>query len=78
MENIEIIENIETPKIQRGRPIKTDKNPKTYYQNFKLKHPDIIKNKIDCPLCAGKYTYYTKSSHNKSKLHKRICALYNV
>jgi hypothetical protein len=72
MENtIEIIK-------KRGRPIKENKDAKAYYQNFKSKHPNIINNKHECEICGGSYTYYTKSSHIKSKKHMKIKEIYKT
>lgn len=73
------MENIEEIKIikKRGRPVKENKEPKLYYQNFKAKHPNIINNKHECEICGGSYTYYTKSSHVKSKKHLKIIEIYN-
>lgn len=45
-------------------------NNKKYYQNFKEKHKDEIKEKKICDVCGGKYTYFTKAVHIKSKKHK--------
>jgi len=72
------MENIEEIKIikKRGRPIKENKDAKLYYQNFKAKHPNIINNKHECEICGGSYTYYTKSSHIKSKKHMKIKEIY--
>jgi len=42
---------------------------KKYYQNFKDKHNEIIKKKFTCELCGGKYTYFNKSHHLKTKKH---------
>ena len=41
-----------------------------YYQNFKESHPNILTNKICCDICKGKYTYYHKSRHIRSKKHE--------
>jgi len=88
MENI-ILENINLENIiseyknlenikKRGRPVKTDKDKKAYYQNFKNKHPQEITTRYECEICGGHYTYYTKSSHIKSKKHCKIIKIYNV
>mgnify|MGYP003651812179 CR=1 FL=1 len=63
---------------KRGRPIKENKDTKLYYQNFKAKHPNIINSKHECEICGGSYTYYTKSSHIKSKKHLKIKEIYNT
>jgi len=40
-----------------------------YYKNFKEKNLDKIKEKCICEECGGKFTYYNKSTHLKSKKH---------
>ena len=44
-------------------------NSYKYNTTFKQKHADKIKTKIQCPICDGGYTYYSKSKHLKSKKH---------
>ena len=43
---------------------------KEYYTNFKAKHTDIIKQKINCDLCGGKYTYFNRSHHEATLKHQ--------
>jgi len=49
----------------------SEKN-KEYYENFKNKHISEIKTKIICELCKGKYTYFNKSHHEKSRKHEYV------
>lgn len=42
---------------------------KNYYENFKNKNVDKIKEKSVCEICGGSYTYFNKSSHMKTKRH---------
>lgn len=42
---------------------------KNYYENFKNKNVDKIKEKSVCKICSGSYTYFNKSSHTKTKKH---------
>lgn len=39
------------------------------YETFKKKNADKIKAKCICEICGGKYTYFNKSRHAKSKKH---------
>lgn len=41
-----------------------------YYENFVSKNKDKINIKCFCEVCGGRYTYYNKSSHNKTKKHQ--------
>lgn len=41
-----------------------------YYRNFKAKNPDILTAKHQCEVCGGSYTYFSKSNHNKTQLHR--------
>lgn len=80
MDNKNIIENLENINIikkGRGRPRKENIDKKQYYQTFKKKYPDIITEKKNCDICCGSYTYFTQSTHNKTKKHKDILALRN-
>lgn len=52
----EIIENHDHEKIYK----------KKYYQSFKEKHN---MDSTICNICDGKYNYYSKSAHLKSKKH---------
>ena len=56
-------------------PKKIKQNNHDFYENFKIKHADKIKEKIICPICNGTYTYFNKSTHNKTKHHKNILEL---
>lgn len=42
---------------------------KKYYDNFKKKNENKVKEKFICPICAGSYTYFNKSKHYKGKRH---------
>lgn len=44
---------------------------KNYNPNlaFRLRNKEKFKEKIICPICGGKYVYFNKSHHNKSKKH---------
>jgi len=42
---------------------------KKYYQNFKEKNENKICEKLTCEVCGGKYSYFNKAHHNKSKKH---------
>ena len=75
MENQNLINN-ETVKRGRGRPRKENINPKEYYQTFKKKFPEIITKKYECEICGGSYTYFTKSSHLKTKKHLNVVKIY--
>jgi transcription initiation factor IIE alpha subunit len=44
-------------------PYKTD-----YYRKFKESHN--VNQKQTCEICGGSFTYYMKSTHNKSKKHQ--------
>jgi transposase-like protein len=73
-----IIENTTQVKRGRGRPRKENINPKEYYQTFKKKFPEIITKKYECEVCGGSYTYFTKSSHLKTKKHLNVLKLYTL
>ncbi len=51
------------------KPIKKYDN-KAYYKKFIEKNKDKIHEKKICEVCSGKYTYYNKSRHMKSKKHR--------
>jgi len=76
MENKEIIE--EPIKKKLGRPIKENKDVKEYSIKFKRNHLDTINKSIECNICLGHYTYFNKSTHNKSKLHMTTQILFDV
>ena len=42
---------------------------KQYYDTFKKKNSEKIKEKHICEICGGSYTYFYKSKHNKMKKH---------
>lgn len=42
---------------------------KGYHNTFMKKNEEKIKQRIICESCYGKYTYFNKSKHNKSKRH---------
>jgi hypothetical protein len=50
--------------------IKPLKYNKVYYKKFIEKNKDKIHEKITCEVCSGKYTYFNKSRHLKSKKHR--------
>jgi len=48
------------------------KQPKTRaerYLRFKEMHTDDINKQHTCDICFGNYTYFNKSSHQKTKKH---------
>lgn len=47
-------------------------NQNTYNANFMMKHKDKVKERIECEICGGSYTYYNKSTHNKSIRHNKM------
>lgn len=53
-----------------NKEIKYDQN--LYNKNFMEKNKEKITSKQICPICKGKYTYYNKSTHFKSKKHIMI------
>lgn len=42
---------------------------KKYYQKFKEKHQNELKESITCDICGGSYKYFNKSIHIKTKKH---------
>ena len=51
---------------------------KSKYKKFIEENKDKIKEKIECVICKGSYTYFNKSKHNKTKRHlKFINDIYN-
>ena len=50
-----------------------EKSDKKFNNNFKIKNADKIKEKVICPICKGSYTYFNKSTHNKTKRHQDFC-----
>jgi len=49
--------------------IKPKKKSTLYVNNFIKKNSDKINISNTCEICLGKYTYFNKSVHNKSKRH---------
>jgi hypothetical protein len=49
-----------------------DGKRKKYNLNFYEKHKEEIRARVECELCGGFYTYYNKSSHNKTARHRRL------
>jgi len=47
---------------------KSINNNKKFIENNK----DKIKEKIECNICKGSYTYFNKSKHNKTKRHVKF------
>jgi len=43
---------------------------KKYYDNFKNKNGQRLKEKFICDICGGSYTYFNKSHHSKTKRHQ--------
>jgi len=44
---------------------------KKYYENFRNKNKEMVCCSIVCDICGGKYSYFNKSHHLKSKKHLR-------
>ena len=42
---------------------------KDYHKIFVEKHADMINETRVCTVCGGKYQYFNKSRHNKTKKH---------
>ena len=64
--------SVEQQKSKRGRPKTVNGNydNKKYYQTFKLKNSEKIKEKNKCELCGGVFSYYNRFHHNSSLKHK--------
>lgn len=45
---------------------------KNYYLTFKTKQHEKIHTSVECEKCHGKYTYYNKSRHLKTKRHLNV------
>lgn len=45
---------------------------RAYYLAFVNKNKEKINEAHVCDVCFGRYTYFNKSKHMKSKLHLRI------
>lgn len=65
-------QNQEIKKSTRGRPktVNGVYDSKKYYQTFKNKNSDKIKEKVKCELCGGVYSYFNQSHHKSSIRHK--------
>jgi len=61
-----------TPEQRKQKKIESNKK---YYSNNK--HTEARKIKIDCITCGGRYCYYSKSRHFKSKKHLFCANLLN-
>jgi hypothetical protein len=65
------METVEYPRtessVSLGEPIKAKLSQSDRNKRFAENHN--LKQKIDCPICLGQYTYYSKSKHLKSKHH---------
>lgn len=55
---------------------KSKKTSHDYYVTFAEKHKDKVNEKIVCDVCKGKYSYFNKSHHQKTKKHQ-LCVLQN-
>lgn len=42
----------------------------TYYETFKKKHSEHLKDVSICADCGGKYQYFTKHNHKQTTKHK--------
>jgi len=56
--------------LTQEEPNKCEK--KNYLKQFKIKHKDTIKQKIECPICSSTYSYVNKSKHLKTKRHLKM------
>lgn len=66
-------ENEQEQKKVRGRPktVNGQYDSKKYYQAFKEKNGDKIKEKVQCTICNGYYSYFNRSHHNSSIKHSK-------
>ena len=51
---------------------------KLYYNNFHSKNKEKIKEKKDCVICGGSYSYFNKSTHLKSSKCQKVKTLRNL
>ena len=72
-ENDELLELLTFYSEDGLKPKKYDQ--KKYNDTFKEKNKDKVKEKIECPICFGTYTYFNKSKHNLSKRHQKFLNL---
>jgi len=50
-----------------------------YYQRFREKNTEKIKEKVECCICGGSYDYFNKSQHKKSNKHlMALMRKYNI
>lgn len=64
-------ESPKTPKEKKVYRNTPEKNA-TYYNKFKEKNKERLKETVICEICEGKYQYYNKYHHNKTKKHVQI------
>lgn len=62
-------DNIEEIKKGRGRPKKENLDKNIYIKKFIANNKEKIKEKVECPVCGGRYDYFNKSRHCKSAKH---------
>ena len=43
-----------------------------YFNQFRERNKERLKEQIECPICFGTYTYFNKTKHHKSKRHMRM------
>jgi hypothetical protein len=48
---------------------------KKYYETFREKNKNSVCCSIVCEICGGKYSYFNKSHHQKSKKHLKALEL---
>jgi hypothetical protein len=51
-----------------------DLKPKTDYSKYVLENKDKI---IECPICRGNFKYYSRTHHNRSKIHQNAILIRN-
>ena len=66
------VENKEIKTILSAKELKSIANKK-YYLKHKARHSGAV----DCVMCGGKYSYYGKARHLKSKRHMFCVQLIN-
>jgi len=62
----------ETKTILTAKELKSMANKKYY-----MKHKERRSGAVDCLMCGGKYSYYGKARHLKSKRHMFCVQLIN-
>ncbi len=50
-------------------PVSKDQR-KIYNSTFSQKNKEMIYESIVCDVCCGRFTYFNKSRHNKTKRHE--------